>query len=90
MCVYNNSNTTPSLSAVRRGRRRQVGCCGVSLSGVRREASVGAEGMLAVLAGPMMSDVWAGRVEGLTTTSCALAARYSVNSRCICVYYDCG
>lgn len=56
---------------------RQVDCYEVSVSGVRRETSIGAEGTLAMLTGPMMNGV------------CALAAGYTVCSLCICVYYDC-
>ena len=46
-----------SSTAVGLGRRRQVCSCGLSVLGVRRETSIGAEDMLAVLAGPAMSGV---------------------------------
>ena len=48
-----------SPSTVRRGRRGQVGCCGVSVSGIRGQTRIGAKGTLAA---PMMRSVCDGRV----------------------------
>ena len=52
----------PSSSAVGRSRRRQVGSCGVYVSTVRDETSIGTEGTHAVLAGPLTTGVCAGRM----------------------------
>ena len=55
--VINRSSIESSSSVVRHSRRRQVGSCGVSVSGVKCWISIGAEGTLAMLVGPKMASV---------------------------------